>query len=314
MATDDLADIVAACRVEKGKGFSLKDRPTKVDADGIGKSEAEARLAACVARLDQLQQELYAEDRQSVLAIFQAMDGGGKDSTIRAVFSGVNPQGCQVMAFKAPGPQEMEHDFLWRHMCHLPRRGHIGVHNRSWYEEVLVVRVHPEILAGRKLPEHCMTDAIWDHRLESIADFERYLARQGVIILKFFLHISLEEQRQRFIDRIDTPEKNWKLDTADLAERKFWDAYQDAYEKAIIGTATAHAPWIVVPGDKKWLARLIVAETLLAALEKADPRFPVVGDQAREILLSRRAALEEEGKAVGNGKNGGNGKKKKNGG
>ena len=309
MAMNDLASVIASCRVEKGKGFRLRSRPTKVDVSGIDKLEAEERLAECVARLDQLQQRLYAEDQQSVLAIFQAMDGGGKDSTIRAVFSGVNPQGCQVMAFKAPGPQELEHDFLWRHMFHLPRRGHIGVHNRSWYEEVLVVRVHPAILAARKLPKARVTDAIWEERLESIADFERYLARQGVIVLKFFLNISKEEQRDRFIDRIDTPEKNWKLDTADIAERQYWDEYQHAYEEAIIGTAAPHAPWIVVPGDRKWLARLIVAETLVEALEKANPEFPALGEQEREVLVSRRAVLEAEGTSGAGGK-----KKKQNGG
>jgi PPK2 family polyphosphate:nucleotide phosphotransferase len=294
MAKDDLASIIAACRVEKGGRFHLKSRPTKVDAAGLDKEVGAAMLAEAVSRLDQLQQQLYAEDRQSVLAIFQAMDGGGKDSTIRAVFSGVNPQGCQVMAFKAPGPTELEHDFLWRHVAYLPRRGNIGVHNRSWYEEVLVVRVHPEILGLRKLPKARMGEGIWRERLESIADFERHLARQGVIILKFFLHLSWEEQRERFLDRIDTPEKNWKLDTADIAERQHWDEYQDAYEAAIAATATPDAPWIVVPADRKWMARLIVAQTLVGALEKANPQYPVVDEAVRETLQGRRALLEAE--------------------
>jgi PPK2 family polyphosphate:nucleotide phosphotransferase len=294
MAKDDLASIIAACRVEKGGRFHLKSRPTKVDAAGLDKEIGAAMLAEAVSRLDQLQQQLYAEDRQSVLTIFQAMDGGGKDSTIRAVFSGVNPQGCQVMAFKAPGPTELEHDFLWRHVAYLPRRGNIGVHNRSWYEEVLVVRVHPEILGLRKLPKARMGEGIWRERLESIADFERHLARQGVIILKFFLHLSWEEQRERFLDRIDTPEKNWKLDTADIAERQHWDEYQDAYEAAIAATATPDAPWIVVPADRKWMARLIVAQTLVGALEKANPQYPVVDEAVRETLQGRRALLEAE--------------------
>jgi PPK2 family polyphosphate:nucleotide phosphotransferase len=294
MAKDDLASIIAACRVEKGGRFHLKSRPTKVDAAGLDKEIGAAMLAEAVSRLDQLQQQLYAEDRQSVLTIFQAMDGGGKDSTIRAVFSGVNPQGCQVMAFKAPGPTELEHDFLWRHVAYLPRRGNIGVHNRSWYEEVLVVRVHPEILGLRKLPKARVGEGIWRERLESIADFERHLARQGVIILKFFLHLSWEEQRERFLDRIDTPEKNWKLDTADIAERQHWDEYQDAYEAAIAATATPDAPWIVVPADRKWMARLIVAQTLVGALEKANPQYPVVDEAVRETLQGRRALLEAE--------------------
>jgi PPK2 family polyphosphate:nucleotide phosphotransferase len=222
------------------------------------------------------------------------MDGGGKDSTIRAVFSGINPQGCQVMSFKAPGPEELAHDFLWRHMPALPARGRIAVHNRSWYEEVLVARIHPEVLARRKLPPHCVTPEIWRERLEDIAGFERYLTRQGVIVLKFFLHLGKEEQRQRFLERIDKPEKNWKFDAADVAERVHWDAYQDAYEEAIAATATPEAPWLVVPADRKWLARLIVAETLAAALAKADPRYPETEPEARAKLLERRAQLEAE--------------------
>jgi PPK2 family polyphosphate:nucleotide phosphotransferase len=296
---DLMQELLAACRVEKGSKFRLKDHPTKADVRGLDKVQAEMRLAAAVERLDALQQRLYAEDRQSVLAMFQAMDGGGKDSTIRAVFSGVNPQGCQVMAFKAPGPSEMEHDFLWRHMAHLPRRGHIAVHNRSWYEEVLVVRVHPDILKARKLPEACVGPEIWEQRLEDIAGFERYMARQGIKVLKFFLNLGWDEQRQRFLDRIDTPEKNWKFDTADVTERKYWDDYQRAYEAAIIGTATPEAPWIVVPADRKWLARLIVAETLVATLEAADPQYPEADKATLASLAERRAALEAEGRGAG---------------
>jgi PPK2 family polyphosphate:nucleotide phosphotransferase len=286
--------LTASCRVTRGKGFRLADHPTRMDDPGIDKAGAEAALADAVKRLDGLQQRLYAEDRQSVLVIFQAMDGGGKDSTIRAVFSGINPQGCQVMSFKAPGPEELAHDFLWRHMPALPARGRIAVHNRSWYEEVLVARVHPEVLARRKLPEVRVTPAIWQERLEDIAGFERYLARQGVIVLKFFLHLGLEEQRQRFLERIDKPEKNWKFDANDVAERAHWDAYQDGYEAAIAGTAAPEAPWFVVPADRKWLARLVVAETIAAALAEADPRYPEPDPAARALLLERRAALAAE--------------------
>lgn len=309
MAKDDSATenglraLLQACRVEKGGKFRLKDRATKVDVAGLEKAEGEALLAAAGARLDDLQQRLYAEDRQAVLVLFQAMDGGGKDSTIRAVFSGVNPQGCQVMAFKAPGPNELEHDFLWRHMAHLPRRGHIAVHNRSWYEEVLVVRVHPDILKARKLPDASVTPKIWEERLEDIAAFERYMARQGVKVLKFFLHLGWEEQRQRFLDRIDTPDKNWKFDAADVKERQYWDEYQAAYEAAIAGTAAPHAPWIVVPADRKWLARLIVAETLVQALEEANPQYPAADDATLASLAERRATLEAEA-AKGGGKKG----------
>jgi PPK2 family polyphosphate:nucleotide phosphotransferase len=294
MPKDDFDELIAACRVEKGKDFRLKDHPTRIEEPGIDKAMAETRLADAVKRLDGLQQRLYAEDRQAVLAIFQAMDGGGKDSTIRAVFSGLNPQGCQVAAFKQPGPEELDHDFLWRHMPHLPARGRIGIHNRSWYEEVLVARVHPNILGAQKLPAGCVSDDIWAERLEDIAAFERYLSRQGVKVVKFFLNLGKDEQRDRFIDRIDQPEKNWKFSANDVSERQHWDAYRDAYEAAITGTAAPHAPWVVVPADRKWLARLIVAETLVTLLEKADPHFPEPDKAARESLLAERAKLMGE--------------------
>ncbi|MBO1072994.1 polyphosphate kinase 2 family protein [Roseomonas marmotae] len=291
----DTAALISACRVISGEGFRLAERPTRIDVPGIDKQGAEAALADAVRRMDGLQQRLYAEDRQSLLVIFQAIDGGGKDSTIRAVFSGINPQGCQVMSFKAPGPEELAHDFLWRHMQALPARGRIAVHNRSWYEEVLVARVHADVLARRKLPARCVSADIWRERLEDIAGFERYLARQGVVVLKFFLHLGKEEQRQRFLARIDEPEKNWKFDAHDVAERAHWDAYQRVYEEAVAGTATPHAPWFVVPADRKWLARLIVAEALVAALTEADPRYPEPDPKARALLLRERAKLEKEG-------------------
>ncbi len=294
MPKPDLARLIADCRVEDGKGFRLKHHAPRVARPPLDKAAAEEALAATTAKLDPLQQRLYAEDRRAVLAIFQAMDGAGKDSTIRAVFSGINPQGCQVAAFKAPGPAELEHDFLWRHMHALPARGNIAVHNRSWYEEVLVARVHPEILERRNIPAASADDGFWRTRMRDIANFEQYLANQGVIVLKFFLNLSYDEQRARFLSRIDEPEKTWKFDAGDIAERRRWPDYQAAYEAAIGATAAPHAPWIVVPADRKWLARLIVAETLLAALEKADPQYPSADTQGLQAI---RAALLEDGAA-----------------
>ncbi|MBO1079817.1 PPK2 family polyphosphate kinase [Roseomonas haemaphysalidis] len=296
MPKTDLARLIADCRIEDGKGFRLKDHAPRVPDPPLDKAAAEVALSAAVAKLDGLQQRLYAEDRQSVLAIFQAMDGAGKDSTIRAVFSGINPQGCQVAAFKAPGPAELEHDFLWRHMHALPARGNIAVHNRSWYEEALVVRVHPEILERRNIPAAAADGDFWKTRLRDIANFEQYLANQGVIVLKFFLNLSFDEQRDRFLSRIDEPEKTWKFDAGDIAERRRWPDYQEAYEAAIGATATKQAPWIVVPADRKWLARLIVAETLLAALEKADPQYPKADTDGLQAI---RSALLTDGAAKG---------------
>jgi PPK2 family polyphosphate:nucleotide phosphotransferase len=220
------------------------------------------------------------------------MDAAGKDGAIKHVFSGVNPQGCHVTSFKAPGPVELDHDFLWRHVTALPARGVIGIHNRSWYEEVLVARVHPEILVRQKLPVALHGERIWDERLEDIAGFERYLARQGVVTLKFFLHVSKEEQRLRFLKRIDEPEKNWKFSAQDVAERGHWDAYQAAYEHAIRATAAPHAPWHVVPADNKWFTRLVVAEALAAALEDLGLHYPEIGEQDRAQLQLARQALE----------------------
>jgi PPK2 family polyphosphate:nucleotide phosphotransferase len=221
-----------------------------------------------------------------VLCIFQAMDAAGKDGAIRHVFSGVDPLGCHATAFKAPGPVELDHDFLWRHVAALPARGQIGIHNRSWYEEVLVVRVHPEILERQKLPPRLVTKRVWEERLEDIAGFERYLSRQGVAILKFFLNVSEEEQRERFLKRIEEPEKNWKFSAQDVAERRHWKDYMRAYEEAIRATAAPHAPWYVVPADRKWLTRLVVAGAIAQALEGLELRFP-------EVTAEQRAALEK---------------------
>jgi len=234
---------------------------------------------------------LYAQDHWSVLCIFQAMDAAGKDGAIKHVFSGVNPQGVAVTSFKAPTVIERDHDFLWRHSVALPQRGQIGIHNRSWYEEVLVARVHPEILEQQQLPAAVRTRHIWEERLEDIAGYERYLNRQGTVVLKFFLHLSKAEQRRRFLARIEEPQKNWKFSPSDVLERRHWDAYQDAYEKAIRATATPGAPWIVVPADNKWFTRLVVAGTLAMAMGDLDLAYPKLDEVAMARLAEARAEL-----------------------
>jgi PPK2 family polyphosphate:nucleotide phosphotransferase len=229
-----------------------------------------------------------------VLLVFQAMDAAGKDGAIEHVMSGVNPQGCQVFSFKAPSSQELDHDFLWRTTCCLPERGRIGIFNRSYYEEVLVVRAHPEFLGGQKLPPKLITDDIWKERLQDIAAFESYLARQGFAILKFFLHVSKEEQKRRFLERLDKPEKNWKFSAADVKERGFWDRYMAAYEDAIRRTAAPHAPWYVVPADHKWFARLVVAEAVNDTLDRLDLRYPTVSPaKKKELAVAREALLAD---------------------
>ena len=285
--------LMAHYRIESGKGFHLKDHDpgdtAGIDAD---KGAAAALLAEGVDRLSTLQDKLYAQDRWGVLCIFQAMDAAGKDGAIKHVFSGVNPQGCHVTSFKAPGPVELDHDFLWRHVIALPTRGMIGIHNRSWYEEVLVARVHTEILDRQKLPAARRGKHIWDDRLKDIAAFESYLGRQGLVVLKFFLHVSKEEQRRRFLKRIEEPETNWKFSLGDVAERHHWDDYQSAYEKAIRATATPAAPWFVVPADNKWFTRLVVAEALAEALEDLGLHYP-------EITAEERVALEGARRELG---------------
>ena len=279
-------------RVTSGKGFRL-DRVDPGDTGGIDirKDDAAALLQQGVERLAALQDMLYAQDRWSVLCIFQAMDAAGKDGAIKHVFSGVNPQGCQVHSFKAPTPVDLDHDFLWRHSTALPERGRIGIHNRSWYEEVLVVRVHQGILDGQKLPPSVVGKHIWEERLEDIAGYERYLARQGMVVLKFFLHVSREEQRRRFLARIEEPEKNWKFSAKDVAERAHWDAYMQAYETAIRGTAAKHAPWFVVPADAKWFTRLVVVAAIVQALEGLGLHYPEVTKAQREALEAARKGL-----------------------
>jgi len=284
--------LLARYRVEDGKGFRLR-RFDPADTAGLDMEKGEARelLARGTSLLSAQQDMLYAADRHALLLIFQAMDAAGKDSTIKHVMSGVNPQGCQVTSFKHPGPEALDHDFLWRHQAHLPERGRIGIHNRSWYEEVLVVRVHPRILAAQKLPPERLGKRIWDRRLADIAAYERYLANQGTVILKFFLHLSKEEQRRRFLARIDEPAKNWKFSTGDIAEREHWDAYQHAYEQAIRATAAPHAPWYVVPADAKWFTRLVVCGAIVAALEDLDLRYPTLTEAQRAELEEARRLL-----------------------
>jgi PPK2 family polyphosphate:nucleotide phosphotransferase len=279
--------------VTHGKGFRIAERATK---GAHPDTDAKKFLKKGVKVLSKLQERLYAQDRWGVLLIFQAMDAAGKDSAIKHVMSGVDPKGCQVFSFKAPSSEEIDHDFLWRSAKCLPERGRIGIFNRSYYEETLVVRVHPEILGHQKLPGELVSKRIWDERFEDINAFERYFARQGFVILKFFLHVSRREQRKRFLERLDRPEKNWKFASGDLAERARWRAYMAAYEEAIRRTATPHAPWVIVPADDKPFARTIVAATVIDALTRLKLEFPTVGDQQRAALQRARRMLEREGR------------------
>lgn len=289
------ADILKKFRVTKPKKFRLRDiDPADTCGLDIDKDEAKAMLAAGRKRLSELQERLYAEDRWALLAILQAMDAAGKDGVIEHVMSGVNPLGCEVHSFKAPSAEELDHDFMWRTTKVLPPRGRIGIFNRSYYEEVLIVRVHPELLKREKLPPNLVGKDIWQQRFEDIRGFERYIARNGIAPLKFFLHVSKEEQRRRFVARIDEPAKRWKFSAADVAERKLWDRYMAAYEDMIRNTATKDAPWYVVPADNKWFARLVVAAAMVDALERIDPQFPKLDAAALRELRKARAALEAE--------------------
>jgi PPK2 family polyphosphate:nucleotide phosphotransferase len=289
------SDIVKRFRVRKGGKFSIKDHDA-ADTYGldIDKEEAKAMLAAGVRRLSDLQERLYAQDRWAVLVIIQAMDAAGKDGVIKHVMSGINPQGCQVHAFKAPSLQELDHDFMWRTSIALPERGRIGLFNRSYYEETLVVRVHPEILARQRLPPELVTKKIWSERFEDIRAFERYLSRNGTLLLKFFLNVSKEEQRKRFLERIEEPTKRWKFSARDVEERKLWDRYMDAYQDMIRHTATREAPWYVVPADNKWFTRLVVAAVIGDRMEKLELQFPKVDDAALREMRTLRTALQRE--------------------
>jgi PPK2 family polyphosphate:nucleotide phosphotransferase len=285
-------------RIENGRGFRLKDIDP-ADTGTLGeedKPKAVESLAIGREALADLQDKLYAQDRWAVLLVFQAMDAAGKDGTIKHVMSGVNPQGCQVCSFKAPSPEELDHDYLWRCMKGLPERGRIGIFNRSYYEEVLAVKVHPEYLAAQKLPQQLVGKDLWDNRYQDIRSFERYLSRNGVLIRKFFLHVSRDEQKRRFLERIDEPQNNWKFSSADVKERARWDAYMAAYQEMIRATSTPGSPWYVVPADNKWFTRTVVAAAIVDALASLDLRFPKV-DRARlaELAAAKRALLAEKG-------------------
>jgi len=282
-------------RVKDGRDFRLKD----IDPGSTGNLESEDADAAReilqegIELLADYQDKLYAQDRWALLLIFQAMDAAGKDGTIKHVMSGVNPQGVQVFSFKAPSAEERDHDYLWRCMRCLPERGRIGIFNRSYYEEVLVTRVHTEFLEGQRLPQSLVTKDIWDERYEDIRNFEKYLSRNGVVIRKFFLHVSKEEQKRRFLARLDEPEKNWKFSANDVVERRFWDDYQRAYEEAIRATSTKRAPWYVIPADHKWFTRLAVAAAIVDTLAQLDLHYPVVDEKKRKALRAARKELVE---------------------
>jgi PPK2 family polyphosphate:nucleotide phosphotransferase len=282
-------------RITKGDGFKLeKIDPADTCGLNLGKGEAAELLRRGTDWLAEEQDMLYAQDRWSLLLVFQAMDAAGKDGTIKHVMSGVNPQGCQVFSFKQPSLEDLSHDFMWRYVKCLPERGRIGIFNRSYYEEVLIVRVHEDILERQNLPEAFVTKRIWDERLADIAHFEDYLTRQGVIVLKFFLHLSREEQRKRFMARLDRPEKHWKFSPADVHERQFWSNYMHAFEQAIRGTASEHAPWYVVPADNKWFTRLIVAAAIVETVEKLDLGYPRADPAKMQELEAAREALAHE--------------------
>ena len=275
--------------------FHLKAYKTNEKGD-LDKEKAQEILDANKKRLVEFQEKLYAQDRWSLLIVLQGMDAGGKDSAIKAIFEGINPQGCEVHAFKQPSTKELDHDFLWRHVIALPERGHIGIFNRSHYEECLVTRVHPEILAKEKLPQKLVTKNIWKERFEDISAFERYLCRNGTVVLKFFLNLSREEQRERFLGRLDEPAKNWKFSLADISERALWGKYQAAYQEVIRHTSTRQAPWHVVPADHKWFARVVIGSTIVAALDRLDLHFPKVDKAERSEFKQVREALLAEGK------------------
>lgn len=289
--------IVRPFRVDKGKGFRLRDFDPgdTLHYDSEDKPRAQEALRKGIEHLAALQDMLYAQDRWSVLLVFQAMDAAGKDGAIKHVLSGVNPQGCQVTSFKAPSAEELDHDYLWRCMKALPERGRIGIFNRSYYEEVLVVRVHENLLAQQKLPPQLVTPGIWKQRYQDIRAIERYLARNGTLILKFFLNVSKGEQKKRFLERLDDPDKNWKFSMADAAERQHWNDYMGAYEDLIRGTAEPHAPWFVVPADNKWFTRVVVAAAIIDGLQSLRLRYPRVDPAKQKELAAARAELTGAG-------------------
>jgi PPK2 family polyphosphate:nucleotide phosphotransferase len=285
-------EITKRFRIADGRKFRLTDiDPSDTCGIDIAKSEAKALLAKGAKHLSDLQERLYAENQWAILVVLQGLDAAGKDSVIKHVLSEVNPQGCDVHSFKAPGQLELDHDFLWRASIVLPWRGHIGIFNRSYYEEVLVVRVHPEFLARQGLPPKLVTKDIWQERYEDINAFELHLARNGIAPLKFFLHVSREEQRKRLLERLDDPAKQWKFNAADVGESKLWDQYMGAFEEMVRGTATEAAPWYVVPADHKWFSRLVVAAAIVERLEAIDPKFPKLDEAEQRDIAALRAAL-----------------------
>ena len=290
-----IRDALDSYRVTSGKSFDLERYATKDLPDALAKHDSVPLLASGIDRLSGLQERLYANGTWSLLVVFQAMDAGGKDSTIKHVMSGVNPQGVSVTSFKAPGPHELAHGFLWRVSAALPARGNIGIFNRSHYEDVLISRVHKDVLAASHLPPSmAAADGFWRDRIADIAAFEAYLGRQGTRTVKFFLNVGRGEQKKRFLKRLDTPEKMWKFDAGDLAERSHWADYRKAYQAAIAGTATAASPWYIIPADRKWYARLVVAEALIQALETFDLKMPKMSDDEREALRQAHATLDDE--------------------
>src|SRR6516225_2848401 len=291
----ELDRFISPFRVDGSRRFHLSSHRTD-ERGGLDKDKAAKILEANRKRLSDFQEKLYAQDRWSLLLIFQGMDAAGKDSAIKAIFEGVNPQGCEVTSFKQPTVHELDHDFMWRCAVALPERGRIGIFNRSYYEECLVTRVHPELLHQEKLPPKLITKNIWRERFEDISAFERYLCRDGTVILKFFLNLSREEQRQRFLDRLDQPAKNWKFSMNDVTERTFWSRYQAVYQDIVRHTASPHAPWYVVPADHKWFARVVIGSTIVATLDALNLRFPRVDKKSQKEFAAVRKALENERK------------------
>jgi len=292
---DRIQKLVHPFRITKGESFRLKDfDPGYTGGMTLDKAQGAELVQLGTKWLADEQDMLYAQDRWSLLLIFQAMDAAGKDSTIKHVMSGVNPQGCQVFSFKQPSAEDLDHDFMWRYVTRLPERGRIGIFNRSYYEEVLVVRVHQEVLQRQKLPPKLVGEEIWDERLADIARFEDYLSRQGTKILKFFLNVSRKEQKKRFVERLDDAEKNWKFSPSDVMERKFWDDYMEAFEQTIRATASKHAPWFVVPADNKWFTRLVVEAAIVDAVANLGLAYPKLDAAKQKELVAARTALAHE--------------------
>lgn len=286
----DLPDL----RVRPGSKVRLKSIDTDSTGSYESKETAQKHLRKGVEELRRMQEMLYAQDQQALLLVFQAMDGAGKDSTIEHVMSGVNPQGCQVFSFKSPSSEELDHDFLWRTARCLPERGRIGIFNRSYYEETLVVRVHPEYLEKQRLPRELATDRIWDNRFEDIRNWEKYLSRNGTVVRKFYLHVSKDEQKRRFLARLEEPEKNWKFQAGDVKERALWDEYQRAYEDMLGATSTNYAPWHIIPADHKWFARLAVADIIIDTLRSMKLHYPKISKETRAGLDAAKQTLESE--------------------